>query len=177
MFIELIFNVSDFNWIKCFCVLEPQTLATYFNDCLQTGQNICIESGAIPSTSLNFTDQATYTCLASSSALTATSCNDQDMDNTPSTSTAVDGTSRERSCKLAFLCGKEFIYAVKQANHPWHYFEESDSMSSKHSSLPASIQYGFDWQCERPCKGNHVFKKLWRSRTRPSTQEQRFKPN
>lgn len=39
-----------------------------------------------------------------------------------------------------FLCGKfrrvNFIYAIKNDVEPWHYFEESDSRSSAHESLP-----------------------------------------
>lgn len=45
--------------------------------------------------------------------------------------------------KFSFLCGtfekKNYIYAVKFANHPWHYFEMQDSYSCKHQSLPASM--------------------------------------
>lgn len=45
--------------------------------------------------------------------------------------------------KFYFLCGnferKHFIYAIKYAEHPWHYFEEQDSISSVHGSLPAIL--------------------------------------
>lgn len=42
-----------------------------------------------------------------------------------------------------FLCGNferiNFIYATKFNEHPWHYFEEVDSISSVHDSLPAVL--------------------------------------
>lgn len=45
--------------------------------------------------------------------------------------------------KFFFYCGtferKNYIYAVKFAKHPWHYFETEDSYSYKHRSLPASM--------------------------------------
>ncbi|XP_037029366.1 uncharacterized protein LOC119069419 [Bradysia coprophila] len=45
--------------------------------------------------------------------------------------------------KFDFRCGnygkKNLIYAIKSAKHPWHYFEEKDTLSSEHGSLPAVL--------------------------------------
>lgn len=42
--------------------------------------------------------------------------------------------------KFYFLCGnfekRNLIYAIKSADHDWHYFEEIDTCSSAHGSLP-----------------------------------------
>lgn len=43
-----------------------------------------------------------------------------------------------------FLCGnffgQAFIYAVKFDQYPWHYFDEEDTSSSKHGSLPVELE-------------------------------------
>ncbi len=42
--------------------------------------------------------------------------------------------------KFYFLCGnfekRNFIYATKFGQYEWHYFEEADTLSSAHGSLP-----------------------------------------
>ncbi len=35
--------------------------------------------------------------------------------------------------------GRNFIYAVKFAENPWYYFDQIDSLSSGHDSLPAEL--------------------------------------
>lgn len=48
-----------------------------------------------------------------------------------------------RKQKFYFLCGnfakRNFIYAIKSAGKPWHYFEEQDSLSSSHGFLPSIL--------------------------------------
>ncbi|KAG4075684.1 hypothetical protein HA402_003509 [Bradysia odoriphaga] len=45
--------------------------------------------------------------------------------------------------KFYFRCGNfgktNLIYAITSAEHPWHYFEEKDTLSSGHGSLPADL--------------------------------------
>lgn len=65
--------------------------------------------------------------------------------NTTSTSTSVNAASTtiQEKHKFDFLCAnfeeQNYIIGVKFDNHAWHYFEEHDSISSKHCSLPASV--------------------------------------
>lgn len=111
-----------------FLSVDSRKLTSYFNECLQTGLNICIkESKENPSNpSLSGPSTSVFNPNPSLSG--------------PSTSNAL---KLRRKVKFSFLCGtfekQNFIYAVKFANHPWHYFEENDSISSQHDSLPASI--------------------------------------
>ncbi len=45
--------------------------------------------------------------------------------------------------KFSFLCGNadniKYIFGVKFGAHPWHYFEEIDSILSEHGSLPSEL--------------------------------------
>lgn len=45
--------------------------------------------------------------------------------------------------KFLFLCGNfekiNCIYAIKFTKQPWHYFEEVDSVSAVHDSLPPNV--------------------------------------
>lgn len=47
--------------------------------------------------------------------------------------------------KFQFLCGYfeqiRFVYAIKDSEHPWHYFDESESLLSKHISLPEGLRH------------------------------------
>lgn len=58
-------------------------------------------------------------------------------------SSASSAESGQRKEKFTFLCRtyerRNFIIGVKFANHPWHYFDELDALSSEHGSLPASM--------------------------------------
>lgn len=45
--------------------------------------------------------------------------------------------------KCSFLCGNfenmNYIYAIKVGDSCWHYFEEIDSVSTEHNSLPSQL--------------------------------------
>lgn len=96
--------------------VDPKKLTSYFNHCYQTGLNICVQEN-IESPSISATDFMQHSNV-SFNASTA-------------------------PFKFSFLCGnfykKNFIYAIKFGSHPWHYFNEIDSISSEHGSLPASM--------------------------------------
>lgn len=65
--------------------------------------------------------------------------------STPSTSAistnATSASTGKR--KFSFLCGsfekQNYVYGVKFDKHPWHYFDERDSIRAQHGSLPSSV--------------------------------------
>lgn len=62
-------------------------------------------------------------------------------DDIPDNSTT--SSNLEEKQKYEFLCGRfskqYFIYGIKFGDHPWHYFDDQDSVRSEHLSLPKSI--------------------------------------
>lgn len=55
----------------------------------------------------------------------------------------MSGQANVTKQKFSFLCGnfvkRNFIYAIKNAGKPWHYFEAQDSLSSAHGPLPSLL--------------------------------------
>lgn len=111
---------------------DSQKLNTYFNECRQTGRNICIDDEVTSVIAPNNTNP-----LSVSTSSTSSSQRQYEPNRLPSVMMNPNG---DVSRKFYFLCGKEdLIIAVKFANYPWHYFDTSDSISTQHDSLPAKM--------------------------------------
>lgn len=127
------------------CILDTRALTTHFNRCLHSGRNICIDD-EITTSSLVSVDEikkknppsTSYTSNSQGKYKT-----NQLMNNEIQTcsSTSVEAiSSSKKDLGFVFLCGKgNFIYGVTVSNHPWYYFEEIDSISSEHDSLPPKM--------------------------------------
>lgn len=116
--------------IKNVTLIDSQKLSAYFNNCIETGRNICIDD---ETTSVI----APINTNPSSVSSTASSQRQHELNRLPSVMMDPNGNV---SRKFSFLCGKEdCILAVKLANYPWHYFETSDSKYTHHDSLPAKM--------------------------------------
>lgn len=112
--------------------LDSQKLRAYFNDCLESGRNICIDDEQTSSIAPAVTNPTSV-----STSSTASSQGKYEPNLLPSVMMDPNGNV---SRKFSFLCGKDkSIVAVKFAHYPWHYFETSDSISTQHDSLPAKM--------------------------------------
>lgn len=112
------YNVVHLNRV---CLTDPAELTSYFKRCLQTGLNVCVQENG-------------------------ENCSSSTTDRTQNSNASTSVSTKQ--VKFTFLCGKfaqkKSIYAVKFGDHPYYYFNESDTATSQHDTLPGSIDFFID---------------------------------
>lgn len=127
--------------------LDTRAMTTHFNRCLQSGRDICIDDAITSSSSMeqihNTNSQSISTSYTGNNQrkqkMNQLMNNDRNNIQTCSSS-SIEVALTDKDLGFVFLCGKgNFIYGVTLPNHPWYYFDEIDSISSEHESLPPKM--------------------------------------